>query len=144
MNDQEINKVFVYGTLRTGDRRGNVLDPSLMVCEKAFVKGFTLHDLGSFPGVLEGEGQVRGEMHTIDAKTLEILDHIEGFRQDDPKSSLYIRKVVPVMDESDQVIGNAWIYIFNTSRSYTRPAPPIIESGDWFEHREFYSKTAEV
>lgn len=135
------NHVFVYGTLRTGDCRGSVLDPDKIVCGEAFIKGFTLHDLGSFPGILEGEGKVRGEMHEVDARTLETLDHIEGYRADKPSSSLYLRKATDIFNSNDEVVGSAWVYVFNIGRrAAALRLPPLIESGDWFEHRGLYTR----
>ncbi len=140
MNDK--NFVFVYGTLRAGDCRAGVLGTQGMVCDEAYVNDFQLLDIGSFPGVMRGEGRVRGEMHAIDKGTLAILDGIEGYREDDPNHSLYVRESVPVLDNEDTQVGNAWIYIFNTEGVGRRRALPIIESGDWFEHRGLYPKEA--
>lgn len=138
MNDR--NFVFVYGTLRAGGCRAGVLGTQGMICEEAYVPDFKLLDIGSFPGVVKGEGTVRGEMHAIDERTLTTLDSIEGYHEDDLKHSLYIRKTTPVLDTEGNLMGDAWIYIYNTDRSHGRRVPPTIQSGDWFEHRGLYTK----
>ena len=130
--------VFVYGTLRTGDCRAGVLGNQGLVCEEAYVEGFQLLDIGSFPGVVKGDGRVRGEMHEIDDQTLGILDSIEGYHEDAPEHSLYVREVVPVLNSEGEPAGEAWIYIYNANLRARHRLPPTIESGDWFEHRGLY------
>ena len=126
-------KVFVYGTLRLGDVRGGVDSFEEMLAPEAYIEGFDMLDLGGFPGLVPGDNRIRGEVHEY--KHLHTLDMIEGYQEKDPKSSFYIRRKVNV-ETPEGVTKGCWVYCLN--RIPTRPKLPIIESGDWFEHRGYY------
>jgi|TARA_B110000444_G_C18845708_1_gene601841 gamma-glutamylcyclotransferase (GGCT)/AIG2-like uncharacterized protein YtfP len=80
------NKVFVYGTLKSGGEiRGlsGLTDPN-----KAQIVGiatttypdYDMLDLGSFPGVvMNGTKKIKGEVWEVDDETMEQLDAIEGY-----------------------------------------------------------------
>lgn len=132
--------VFVYGTLRKGDSRFGVLDDCKCIAEVAFADGFKMLSLGGFPGIVPGDGRIRGEVYEIDEEILGRLDSIEGFREDDPKHSLYLRQEIDAYYEDGGTIpgptgcgGEILTYVFNEGR--IRHEREVIESGDWFEHR---------
>lgn len=129
--------VFVYGTLRKRDCRAGVLDGYECVAEEAFLQGFDMLHLGGFPGIVPGEGIVKGELYEIDDEILRRLDGIEGFREDDPKHSLYLREKVAVdvydEEEEETTYEDVFTYVFNREPGQRAT---IIESGDWFESRE--------
>lgn len=128
--------VFVYGTLRRGDCRFEAPGFLEVLYEEAYLPGYTLHDLGAFPGILPGPGVVRGEIHVY--KDLATLDRIEGFNEKHPQRSLYLRRRVEVEPLPSEVT-DAWVYVLN-QQGYTSELPPIIESGDWFQHRGLYTR----
>lgn len=105
-------KVYVYGTLRPG--RSEVVD----------VPG-ELRDLGSYPGAcLKAPdcGQFfKAEPVEVDDAQLKRLDHYEGYREERPELSLYLR--VPYLD--------GWIYVYNGSMDKR----PLVPDGDWLAHR---------
>lgn len=109
----KLNRVYVYGTLMTGEG------------ERASVPGL-LYDLGWYPGIklLKDEPdapQVRAEVRLVDDKQLERFDAYEGYYPDQESSSLYVRR--PFRD--------GFIYEYNrTPKDEQR-----IESGDWQDHR---------
>ena len=76
-------KVFVYGTLRTGDCRHGVGCFVQMLAPVAFVEHFAMLDLGGFPGLVPVSPQdddgllIRGEVHEYE--DLATLDRIEGY-----------------------------------------------------------------
>jgi gamma-glutamylcyclotransferase (GGCT)/AIG2-like uncharacterized protein YtfP len=71
--------VFVYGTLLAGESNHRLLDRAEFVGEAETEVGFTMLDLGSFPGVVRaGEGRVVGEVYQVDERTLAKLDQLEG------------------------------------------------------------------
>lgn len=120
--------VFAYGTLRRGDCRYGLDSFVNMVHEEAYLEGFHLVHLGGFPGLRPGKGRVRGEVHLY--STFDELDAIEGFHEESPEGSLFLRQKVlvevPPLGETLQ----ASTYLFNAddARRYR-----VIESGDWFE-----------
>ena len=117
-------KVFVYGTLRTGDVRSGVLSDMQLQGQAKFIKEtttssrYTLVDLGAFPGLIEGgDTSVVGEIWEIDHYTKQYLDLMEGV------PLLYQDKPVKIDDEED-----IFAYFLVNPRGY-----PEIKSGDWFK-----------
>lgn len=135
--------VFVYGTLRQGDSRNWVLPADSCIAEEAYLTGCIMLDLGAFPGIipsLDGSDDiVRGEVYKIDPEILKELDGIEGFQEDDPEYSLYLREECnPWREQTGDVIPQGevcYTYIFNRDFDEGR-IPPTIESGDWFKRNE--------
>ncbi len=132
--------VFVYGTLRRGDSRFGVLDESRCVAEVAFADGFQMLHLGGFPGIVPGDGRIVGEIYEIDDDTLALLDGIEGYHEDDPKRSLYLRQEIDAFYEDGGSIpgvgtaeGRILTYVFNEDGGRMRSGRDVIESGDWFD-----------
>jgi gamma-glutamylcyclotransferase (GGCT)/AIG2-like uncharacterized protein YtfP len=142
--------VFVYGTLRKGDSRFGVLDDSKCIAKVAHADGFEMLHLGGFPGIVPGNGRIVGEVYEIDEDTLARLDSIEGYREDDPKHSLYIRQEIDAYYEDGGTIpgpsgagGEILTYVYNEDRSrgYKRDRE-VVESGDWFDVNPPRSRTA--
>ena len=110
--------LFVYGTLRRGGgiaSFGRVIGPDKIEGE--------LYDLNAFPGFIQGEGKVVGELVEIPTEMLSLLDRYEGV-----EGGLYRR--IRVMTESGQ---EAWVYELTGV-----PVQGLqkIESGDWFKRWE--------
>lgn len=99
--------LYVYGTLRPG------------ASEAVEIKG-TMYDLGPFPGIVLG-GNNTFIAERIEIETETAYDQYEGYYEDDPERSLYIR--VPYQD--------GFIYEFN------RHVDPkkVVDSGDWLKHK---------
>lgn len=117
-------KVFVYGTLRTGDVRSGVLSDMQLLNQAKFIKEtttsgmYTLVDLGAFPGLVEGGStKVVGEIWEIDQYTKQYLDMMEGV------PLLYQDKPVKIDGEED-----IFAYFLVRHKGY-----PQIKSGDWFK-----------
>ncbi len=124
--------VFVYGTLRQGDSRGGALSRCKCVSLEARLHGYALLHLGGFPGIIleEGTEPVRGEVYEISDEVLARLDGIEGFREEHPDTSLYLREKVTIQGSDGESLQGVYTYIFNREtgdRDYRR-----IRSGDWF------------
>jgi len=104
--------LYVYGTLMTG--KG----------ERVKVPGL-LYDLGWFPGAKistpECGREFVAEIREVTDVELKSIDRYEGYYEDAPDASLYIRK--PYLD--------GWIYEYNRTPSPDR----LIESGDWLQHK---------
>lgn len=87
-----------------------------------------LVDLGRYPGMLDGNGNVMGEIYRLDdiAASLEALDDLEEFDPADPDNSLYLRVVRDVRCD-DGSITSAWVYLYNRDTANA----PAVKSGDW-------------
>lgn len=130
--------VFVYGTLRRGDSRFQMPHFLEVLHPEAYLTDFQMLDLGAFPGIIPGGGEVRGEIHLY--SSLETLDQIEGYREANPESSLYIRRLVEVQLPTSENY-EAWTYSFNLKGNrIPKRDLRVVESGDWFLHRGLYQK----
>jgi len=124
--------VFVYGTLRSqGEPRGE----GIRSVGSAYVNGFTMYCLGGFPGVVEGEDQITGEVLEVSEQHFNSFDRYEGYNPKEPEKGLYNRRKVSARLTNGETV-EAWIYTFNNNqqREY-----PVVESGDWFVYRNIDS-----
>lgn len=122
--------VFVYGTLLQGLERHTALGDSAFV-GPAIMSGAKLYDLGTYPGVVQGEGEVTGELYRVSAQVLAELDGIEGYSTEAPEASLYIRAQHPVRLFATGASLQAHVYVFNGSLLKAKP----IEVEDYRRYR---------
>jgi len=108
-----LDKFFVYGTLKVGGHFSTRFDRLRKSDEKAIIIGFDLYDLGSFPAITKGDGEVVGELHKYSdpKEALAHMDMIEGYNGD-PDHDLYKRIIIPVTIKGGEQI-DAWVYVFN-------------------------------
>jgi len=74
-------KIFVYGTLMRGEGNHSLLSngSTQFLGEAVTKRGFTLYDLGAFPGMVKGgNGAVIGEIYEVTKATLAHLDYFRG------------------------------------------------------------------
>ena len=116
-----MTRVFVYGTLRAGQRNHRLLRRATALGPASTVEPFAMHDLGAFPAIVAGgETPVVGEVYEVDAETLQALDRLEGYPH------LYDRVEVSLTDG-----GRALVYTMQPRQVEGRP---VIRSGDWLHH----------
>ena len=120
------NRVFVYGTLLKGlERQGcmedsEYLGPALLEAD--------LHDLGAYPGIRKGDGNVIGELYLVNEQVLRRLDDIEGYTGDD-SDSLFTREKVIVRLFATGEQSAALTYFYNS------PPNNLVTHGDYRRHR---------
>ena len=102
------SNVFVYGTLLSGEHNHDYYLSDSPCIGRSTLTGYDMYDIGSFPGIVLGEGEIFGEVYNVSEETLEELDYLEG------EGSLYIRKLVEVTMETGEKI-LASIYVYNRS-----------------------------
>lgn len=125
--------MFFYGTLMTPfDRPGRRrIEQFLTYTGRGTIAG-ALFDLGIYPAAIPAaEGRVWGELYEMTQPdiVLESLDEIEGFRLEEPESSLYTRVATPVTLEDGRTV-TAWTYFYNAPLGRAER----IESGDYLEY----------
>lgn len=120
-------RIFVYGTLRKGECRNYLLEDSQFI-GYARAKGFLLYNIGAFPGMVEGGGEVVGEVYEIHESLLEKLDLVEG------APDLFRRELIEVTLENGQTI-SAYAYIYNRKIDNKL----LIPSGDWKDVSKVYT-----
>lgn len=87
--------LFIYGTLMPGLRLEAEMHGARFV-GAAQVPG-QLVDVGRYPGLVHGEGQVTGEVYEVDDAQLARLDAVEDMVPGDRAASQYWREVVTVV-----------------------------------------------
>jgi gamma-glutamylcyclotransferase (GGCT)/AIG2-like uncharacterized protein YtfP len=125
--------VFFYGTLMTPFNRTARarIDQHLEFKGRGTISA-ALFDLGIYPAAVPAaDGRVCGEVYAMRHPTLVLstLDELEGYRPEDPETSLYTRALVPVTLDTDVVV-DAWVYFYNAPLGRAER----IESGDYLEY----------
>lgn len=87
--------LFIYGTLMPGLRLEAEMHGARFV-GPAHIAG-RLIDVGRYPGLLQGDGQVTGEVYEVDDAHLARLDEVEGVVPGDRNASQYWREEVTVL-----------------------------------------------
>ena len=107
--------LFVYGTLKRGERNHRLLADQRFVRSAATAPGFRLYDLGPYPAMVPDAdaGPVQGELFSVSECTTAELDDVEGV------PDLFDRRRVELDDGT-----SAWAYL------YARTIPDGTPSGD--------------
>ncbi len=106
--------VFVYGTLKRGKRAHSLLSWAKFVGEGT-VSGYEMYIVRDYPGIVRGEGKVRGEVYEVDEETLKKLDEYEGV-------PFYYERVEETteLDSGERV--RAYLYLYKGSVKGLRKA----------------------
>ena len=125
--------VFFYGTLMTPFNRAGRLrvDEHLIYAGRGTIAG-ALFDLGIYPAAVPAsDARIWGEIYemTHPSIVLQALDELEGYRADEPESSLYTRTLTRVTLEDGRVV-DAWAYFYNGPLGRAERIP----SGDYLEY----------
>ncbi len=108
--DKKTITLFVYGGLL----KGMTLSPFIEGAKylgPAYIKA-KIYFLGQFPGIVEGEDIVFGELYELDIKELPGLDKIEDYHPNNIEKSSYIRKQVEVntLPAGAKIMADAYFY----------------------------------
>lgn len=115
--DSKPTQLFVYGSLRRGERYHAKLRGARFLCDAHTEACYELVDLGPYPALLEhGSDCVAGEIYEIDTELLEALDAFEEAPE------VYERKALKLRG------AHAEGYVMSRARAGTARR---ITSGDW-------------
>lgn len=120
-----MHKLFVYGTLKKGYGNHYHIEGAELI-DDGHIIGYDMLSFGAFPGAIEGEGKVYGQVYKIDDEMLQSCDYLEGYRADKPEHSMYIRTVVDCHMRDDESVEKAFVYLWNGPATY-----PKVEGGKW-------------
>lgn len=117
----------VYGLLRKGAsgfaRFG--LERAFRPLGPCTIPGL-IHDLGGYPGLVEGRGEVVGELfEVIDPSVIARLDAFEDYYPQAPDRSRYLRRQITLLTPARK----AWVYVWNQPVE----GAPLVAHGDWLE-----------
>lgn len=104
-----MERVFVYGTLRRGERNYPLVEGLVVKVLPGHMEGFRLFHLAEgrnrpypYPGMVPGEGRVYGEVLFLPEEALSLLDELE--------EEEYRRVRVWVETEEGPLL--AWMYLY--------------------------------
>lgn len=116
-------RLFVYGTLMSGERGFGLFAAASLHWEAAHLSNTRLYVGDGYPIAVPGKGTVSGEVHWLDPAQLpdllEQLDHYEGDE--------YVRQLYPVTLASGEHC-EAWVYLGDPLYAARFP---LLRSGDW-------------
>jgi gamma-glutamylcyclotransferase (GGCT)/AIG2-like uncharacterized protein YtfP len=75
-------RLFVYGTLKSGQRANHLLAGGVCLGPATLPGGFALYDLGDHPGLIEdpdSKDVIEGELWEVPEQAIPILDEYEGY-----------------------------------------------------------------
>ncbi len=92
-------RVFVYGTLKRGQRNNYFLRQAEFVGQHTTAKIYSMFDFEDYPAVcLHGKHAIQGEVYHISQREFKMLDDLEWYPH------FYQRLEIPT------VYGDAWMY----------------------------------
>ena len=119
-------RLFVYGTLLSGEPNARFLAGATRVGAAATVALFDLIDLGGYPALRAGgRTSVRGEVYLVGDRQLPALDELEGH------PTLFVRAPIALAGGD-----TAEAYLVPpTGLSLAHHTARVIPGGDWRRHR---------
>jgi gamma-glutamylcyclotransferase (GGCT)/AIG2-like uncharacterized protein YtfP len=126
--------VFVYGTLRKNERYHTLLKSAKLKCSQGWTFG-KLYDTGlGYPAMHKDDSKkVYGEIYSVSAELLKVLDQLEGYHGSGQHNE-YTRTKQTVFTDQGQV--EAYVYLYN-QKLHPRQE---IELGDWKCHQHLSNK----
>jgi gamma-glutamylcyclotransferase (GGCT)/AIG2-like uncharacterized protein YtfP len=122
----EVDRLFVYGTLRTGEAAAALVAPHVRRARPATVAGKMYAFSMGYPGLVAGDGAVRGEVLWLAdlGEALPLLDEYEG--ED-------FARVLCTAELEDGAQVTAWCYVLADPTAVV-DAEQILD-GDWVRYR---------
>lgn len=118
--------VFVYGTLRFGERNHRLLEGAKRIAAIATVQGDLIDTGAGYPALILGSQHlVAGEIYEVDDECLVRLDELEGYHGPGHPHNHYERVVVEMRTDTGMYEG--WTYIYNQPVAERA----IIPHGEW-------------
>ncbi|WP_249869632.1 gamma-glutamylcyclotransferase family protein [Oceanobacillus saliphilus] len=133
-----MNRVFVYGTLRTNEGNHKYLEGAKCLRGQAWIYGELFDTNKGYPVMKESNTEkVCGELFEVTDRQLAAIDRLEGYRGE-ASDNLYERKRVTVFDDSGSVM-EAFTYVAGKSQD---GSTDVIPFGDWKVYR--YLRQGEI
>ncbi len=140
---KQTTKIIVYGSLMQGFHNYNkYLKPYMINVEQGCFKGQLFHlSQQGYPGALQGNGKVFGEIITLSkssSQVLTILDELEEYFGAGDIFNEYDRWEVEVLNTESGSAERLPVYFYNLKKAGSPANLIYIPSGDW---RQYLSQT---
>ncbi|MBW7982804.1 gamma-glutamylcyclotransferase family protein [Enterobacillus tribolii] len=112
-------RIIVYGSLRRKQGNSHWMTNAQWLGDHV-LEGYEMYDLGHYPAVIQGDGEIYCEVYRIDSTILSELDELKS------NSRFYKRELISTP------YGSAWIYLY----LYPVEGYPRIASGDWLKRKD--------
>lgn len=121
-----MNKVFVYGTLKSNCGSHWILGDSKFLGTYR-IEGYVMYALDAFPVALEGSSEdgFVGELYEVSDSVLRELDKYEGYHENYEETSLYIRDKVDIVGYPESV----FMYVFKNGIGISETHKPCYNYG---------------
>jgi len=108
--EKETITLFVYGGLLKGMTLSPFIE-SAKYLGPGYIKA-KIFFLGQFPGIVEGNDKVFGELYELNVSDLPGLDKIEDYHPENNEASSYVRKEteVTILPDGKKIKANAYFY----------------------------------
>lgn len=126
-------KVFVYGTLKPGQRNYPIYcEGKVIKAEKCWTKGQLFALPAGYPALIKGNDKVEGFLLTFaDELVLRNLDKLEGYdARKIADMNYYQRQKIIVYDASNNSLGEVWAYLMTLAKVKSLNGV-LIPSGCW-------------
>lgn len=108
-------RVFVYGTLKRGQRNTHYLQQAQFLGEFTTAAAYRMYLFDDYPAVcLPGRQSIAGEVYRVNEAQFCLLDQLEGYPD-------FYQRI-----EIDTSFGKSWIYIVSAKRCIGKPQLPGI------------------
>ena len=102
-------KVFVYGTLMSGQTNHRYLEDSECIGKSA-IEGYDMYSAGWYPAIIAGDGLIVGELYCVPLEDMPAIDRLEG------EGSLYAKKCETITDaELNKTLAFVYVYLEDVS-----------------------------
>lgn len=125
------HRLFVYGTLRKGMENDFYLKNARLIFPKAWCKGWLFDTREGYPGMIDGDGNVVGEVYEVTEHQLSLLDELEAYYGPGHPENEYRR--VKRKIQTIQGALDAEVYLYIERERLIREGIRIV-SGDWCQY----------
>jgi len=110
-----MNRVFVYGTLKQGQRNYHFVRDAEFVGQFATASIYSMYEFGDYPAVCQhGRHAIEGEIYLVTDHQFQMLDDLEWYPH------FYQRIEIPTPH------GDAWMYIVRVELCHDKKQLPGI------------------
>ncbi|MGE5416259.1 MAG: gamma-glutamylcyclotransferase family protein [Acidobacteriota bacterium] len=135
-NHDQVEWLFVYGTLMRGYPNHKLLKGYILSVEPAVMKGQIYHLPAGYPMAMTGPGLVQGEALQVQKphKLWLELDRLEGYRGPGAIDNLYVRRQKEITLQATGLKITATVYLMPPGRrEWVKQHGTAIKNGSWHD-----------